>query len=247
MKFVPLGLLLFFLVSGHTDIHAQSKKKSETTDWIGGLAGMNEILFYPKDRNGIPIRGGNPSLIPDVMYGLTYHHSFSKHWSHLFQFRVANHQIRYWKYSDQTWHVAGERVIVKSDTGEYHLKYRDVSMNYAFGWTISHKARWNIYTGIQISYTIDNRSTKTVDRYESGKLNGFTYIPHPEPLYFYNETLKTYSPDSEAFVLLRTDCGINLAEQWRLRPVLEYGLNIGGIQNHINRYVVFSLELYKAI
>lgn len=245
MKCIPLWPLLFLMISMQADMHAQSTKKREITDWIGGLVGVNEILYYPKDINGNPIRGGNPILIPDVMYGLSYHHTFSKRWSHLFQFRIANHQIKYWKYSDQTWHVDGERVIVKSDTGQYHLKYQDVCMNYMFGWTISKKTHWNIYTGMQISYTVDNQSTKTVDRYETGKLNGFNYIPYPEPRYFYNETLKTYSPDAEAFVLFRTDCGINLAKQWRLRPVLEFGLDIGGIYNHTNRYVAFYLELYK--
>lgn len=246
-KFVFFWPLLIFLISIQADVLAQSRKKTEITDWIGPLIGVNEILFYPNDINGNPIKGGNPTLIPDMVYGLSYHHTFTKRWSHLFQFRIADHQMKYWKSTRQFWHYNDERVIVKSDTGQYHMKYKDATMNYMFGWTVNKKARWNVYTGLQMSFTIDNQSTKTVDRLENGYLDGFDYVPHPQTLYFYDETFKTFSPDAEIYTSIRTDCGIALSKQWMLRPVLEYGWSISGVYNHINRFAAVYLELYKAL
>lgn len=239
--------VLAFLFLGQTEALAQSQKKKDIADWIGPLVGINQALFYPKDINKNPIKGGNPTLIPDVMYGLSYHHTFSRRWSHIFQFRITNNQMKYWNSSKQTWHVGGERITVKSDTGLYHQQYTAASMNYMFGWAPSKKINWSIYAGVQISSTIADNTTKTVDGLENGKLNGFDYIPYPETLYFFDKTVKTFSQGNEGEILFRTDYGIAFGKKWMLRPALEFGIITGKSQVYINRHVAFYVEVYKAL
>src|SRR5688572_18594412 len=168
---------------------AQRSRKVKIKDEIGFVGGVNTVMFYPKDVNRNLINGGDPEIIPSPMIGLSYYHSFNPRLAHIFQVRLSDHQIKYWKTSSQTWYVNHERVTVKSDSGDYHLKYRVASMNYLFGWCLNKKIGWHIYSGLQWNYTIRNKSTKTVDRVENGKIVSHEYVPFPEPLYFYDETL----------------------------------------------------------
>lgn len=226
---------------------AQHTKKSKITDGIGLLAGVNVILFYPKDVNNSPIHGGDPKLLPGDMFGLSYYHDFSPRWAHIFQLRVSDHQIKYWKTTSRYWFYNHENVMVQSDSGDYHLKYRFVSMNYMTGWCLNRQVGWHIYGGIQINYTIVNHSTKTVDRIEYGKIEHNEFIPFVQPDYYYNETSKTYAPDAEAEVLLRTDVRIKMSKQWTIRPVLEYAFDPGLAQEPTQERLAFYLEVYHAL
>ena len=245
-KFLYLSLL-FFLCVQSIELYAQRSKKSKIIDEIGVIAGLNIVLFYPKDVNRNLINGGNPKLVPTTMMGLSYRHAFSPRLAHIFQLRLADHQIKYWKISSQTWHVNHERVTVKSDSGDYHIKYSEFAMNYMIGWNLNKKIGWHFYTGIQWDFTVSNRSTKTVDRIEFGVLDGFDFVPHDEPLFFDNETSKTYSPDAAGEILFRTDLQIKINTQWTIRPVMEFGFDPGHVQVSIKDRLAFYLEVYKKI
>src|SRR6186713_1396426 len=97
------------------EVISQYSKKPKITDRIGLLAGVNYVFFYPKDQNNYPADVGNPELLPGGMIGLSYYHTFSTRWAHMFQLRISDHQIKYWKGTDQTWYFNDERIEVKSD------------------------------------------------------------------------------------------------------------------------------------
>lgn len=244
---VRFAIILLCVVCFFNEASSQAKKSKGIIDAIGFASGLNMPLFYPKDVNRFLTNAQNPHLKPSPLFGLNYFHSFSPRWAHIFQFRFSNHQIQYQKSTRQTWSVNGERITVKSDTGIYNLNYDAVSMGYATGWCIEKTTNWHIYVGIKLNYTVINRSLKTVDRIENGKLVGFEYVAFPEPLVFLDETSPTYSADGWGEVLFRTDCKINLGKKCFLRPVFEYGHDTGHTQVNILSQVSLLLEAYHIL
>lgn len=247
-KLLYLGIILLTAFILPKEAISQHSKKSKITDGFGPLVGINYVFFYPKDQNNHPADVGNPELLPGGMIGLSYYHTFNPRWTQLFQLRISDHQIKYWKATNQTWHLNHERVEVKSDSGDYHMKYRVVSMNYMIGWRVNKKIGWNVYTGLQLNHTVINRSTKTVDGVVNGTIDFPDYIPYPNPEFYYDSTSITYSPDIVGEILLRTDVNLKLSDQWTIRPVLEFGLNTGvAVQTSIKNRVAFYLEIYKQL
>jgi len=238
-------LLLLICIS--TQLTAQRKKAPKITDEIGILAGFNIMPFYPNDVNRYPINGGDPKVLPSGFFGLAYYHDYKGPFAYVFQLELSNHQIKYWKTTEQTWAVDHQRVTVKSDSGDYHIMYKDLSMNFMLGYCLNKKAAWHMYAGMMVNLTVNNHSTKTVDRVEYGELDGFEFISFAQPLYIDNETSITYSPDSGAEVVLRTDVRLKMGDHWFLRPVLEYGFNTGHVQVSVKDRIAFYLELTRKI
>lgn len=203
--------------------------------------------FYPNDVNRRPINGGDPQILPSGFFGLAYYHQYKGRFAQMFQLNLSDHQIKYWKTSRQAWHLNHETVTVMRDSGDYHIKYKDLSMIYMLGYCLNKKAGWHLYCGLQLNVTVTNHSTKTVDKVEYGKLDGFDYIPYPQPLYTYDELSPTYSPDSGAEVLISTDVRLKMGDQWSLHPVLELGLNTGHVQVSVKDRIAFYLELMRRI
>jgi hypothetical protein len=241
-------LLLFLLCAFLSNpLSAQRKKTPSITDEIGILAGINIMPFYPKDVNRHPIHGGDPKVLPSGFFGLAYYHDYKGPFVYVFQLELSDHQLKYWRTTRQNWSLDHQPVIVKSDSGDYHIKYRDLSMKYMLGYCLNKKAGWHVYGGIQVNFTIANFSTKTVDRVEYGELKGFNFIPYPQPLYIYNETSITYAPDSGGEILFRTDVRLKMGEHFTLRPVLEYGFNTGHVQESVKNRAAFYFQLTRKI
>jgi len=246
-KHLFIWILIITCLLPSTKLFAQSKKKSKITDALGLIAGTNIVLYSPYDVNNNAVHSGNPELKPGWMAGMSYYHAFNARWAHTFQFRMADHQMKYWKADSRAGYYLNNHWTVNSDSGDYHLKYQDVSFAYLFGWSVSKKFDWHFYSGLQISYTFNNQSVKNVDRIEYGFWKGGEYILHPQPLYFYDETHNTYSQDAWAELLFRTDTKIKLSENWTIRPALEFGLDLGRSQVLIEDRLAFYVEVYRAL